>query len=92
MKVVIGSDDWSVDYNMPSNDSSGSLTLIHTLGATYRNNITNIAYTDMAQDKTISDGDYLTITLSHEGSGFEDYAVSMVHVPSGFMDGIFFTW
>jgi hypothetical protein len=92
MKIVIESGDWRVDYNMPSNDSSGSLTPIHTLGTTYRNNITNIVYTDMAQDKTISDGDYLTITLSHEGSGSEDYAVHMIHVPTGFMDGIFFTW
>jgi hypothetical protein len=92
MKIAIGSNDWCVDYIMPANDSSGSLTLIHTLGTTYRNNITSIVYTDLAQDKTISDGDYLTITLSHEGSGSEDYAVNMVHVPSGFMDGIFFTW
>jgi hypothetical protein len=91
-KIVIGSDDWSVDYDMPSNDSSGSLALVHIRGVSCSNNIGSVVYTDKAQDKTISDGDYLTITLGHEGSGSEVYGVYMVHIPSGFLDYIFFTW
>jgi len=93
MKIVIESGGWLAEYDMPSNDFSGPLTLVHTHGATYRNNITSIVYTDMAQDRITSIGDYITITLSHEGSESEVYGVWMVYVPlDTVIDDIFFTW
>lgn len=93
MKIVIESFNWLAEYAMPSNDLSGPLTLVHTLGTSYSDNISGIVYTDVTEDEKISNGDYITITLSHEGSGSEVYGVWMVYVTSdSVMDDIFFTW
>jgi hypothetical protein len=91
--IVIESFSWGAEYAMPSNDLSGPLTLVHTFGSSYSDNITSIFYTDLGQIEEVGTGDYITITLSHEGSGSEVYGVWMAYTLGiTTMDDIFFTW
>jgi hypothetical protein len=91
--IVIESFSWRAEYAMPWNRVSGPLALERTFGSSYSDNITSIIYTDLDQDEWVSSGDYITITLSHEGLGSEVYKVLMVHYAfGGEMDDISFTW
>jgi hypothetical protein len=91
--IVIESFSWRAEYAMPWNRVSGPLALERTFGSSYSDNITSIIYTDLDQDEWVSSGDYITITLSHEGLGSEVYRVFMVAYAVGTaLDDISFTW
>jgi hypothetical protein len=90
--IAIESFNWEARYRIPSNQLSGPYILDNTPGASYSNNITGMVYTDILQDGKVSNGDYITITLSHEGLGSEVYRVLMWHYAFGDLMDIFFTW
>ena len=92
IKIVIenqsATQSWS--YTMPGTDLSGNL--IAVAGGTLTG-VGSIAYTDLAQDKKVSNQDYLTITFMFAGSGSVSYKVWMIYVPTGSaIDSITFYW
>jgi flagellin-like protein len=45
--------------------------------------VSAIDFVDLASDSKISNGDYLTMTFSWEGTGSSSWVVSIVYVPTG---------
>lgn len=77
-------------YTMPTTDLSGALT--SWPGGTLTG-VGSIAYTDLAQDKKISNQDYITMTFGFPGSGSVSYKVSMIYVwTDSVIDSITFYW
>ena len=80
----------STMYDMPANDLPGPLTARTGGNLT---GINSIVYTDLAGDKKISEGDYITITYTYAFSGSMSYWVIMVYVPIGsYVDSIIIMW
>lgn len=80
----------STTYDMPANDLSGPLTARTGGNLT---GVSSIVYTDLAGDKKISEGDYITITYTYASTGSRFYRVLMVYVPTGgYLDGITIRW
>ena len=68
-------------YRMPSTDLSGALNAFS--GGTNVTGIGGVTYTDLAQDKKVGMGDYITIEFCGPRSGVDSYKVSLVYVPTG---------
>jgi hypothetical protein len=77
-------------YDMPANDLSGPLAARAGGDLT---GVSSIVYADLAGDKNISEGDYITITYTYASPGSRFYRVMMVYVPTGgYVDGICIMW
>ncbi|MGD0057358.1 MAG: hypothetical protein ABSB83_05840 [Methanomassiliicoccales archaeon] len=80
----------SSTYTMPTTDLSGNLTSVARGTLT---GVGSIAYTDLAQDKKISNQDYITIQFTFPVSGSMSYKVSMIYVlTDSVIDSITFYW
>jgi hypothetical protein len=79
-------------YTMPMTGLSGPLD-IDPSQSYNMSGICGVRYTDLTQDEKISDGDYITITFVHSGSGSVQYQVAMMHLETGdAIDSITFNW
>lgn len=83
LKIVIENNSGtpqSTTYNMPATDLTGALTVVASGTVT---GLTSISYTDLAADKKVGNGDYLTLTFAFPGTGANSYKVSMLYIPTG---------